>query len=518
MLSDSFRHHLRAILFGSTDSPGSISSNQYESPMDGFYQGKPAPFISNWDLLWFSGRAVSYQTVGMQNFLLPGEMDELNAHFTSNYAWELRIVKQNQWSREGIGQGYPGWHMQGGSGVKRITPYDLNDVASMLGYRGSAQDTYRQAWPTGIISSQSITSGVYAYYLNHSLVGQTSHHPRGSAHHPATSNWGGNFAGWGRPAIVNLGDTRVKRYGGSSPLNVNELICHATGTIPHPTLFFGDGRYRINSLYQSITGGDYNIIHPGYFHQITGYAPAWNNHFYTYEYKRTLTKNDILNGVTGYFNFPIGRHAIHELLRRDYTVNNDRIPDCFNYTVAVVIYKYSGNHNWYVEDIIYDRLRTIDRWDIAKLRQDQHAGLDYKHPTMIIQGSNSYGWVRNGDFYSCTFSGIPQEWMERHFNFSGTTIELGNHNTDDWVKGRMFLITSVEDFTGEVVQDRIYKLCLHNYYWGQEPTQDEGWTTDSQMDVTSSYEPSSQNLYVHVYAYGSKNPNTTPRPLLVWYK
>lgn len=47
MLSDSFRHHLRAILFGSTDSPGSISSNQYESPMDGFYQGKPAPFISN---------------------------------------------------------------------------------------------------------------------------------------------------------------------------------------------------------------------------------------------------------------------------------------------------------------------------------------------------------------------------------------------------------------------------------------------------------------------------------------
>lgn len=78
--------------------------------------------------------------------------------------------------------------MQGGSGVKRITPYDLNDVASMLGYRGSAQDTYRQAWPTGIISSQSITSGVYAYYLNHSLVGQTSHHPRGSAHHPATSN------------------------------------------------------------------------------------------------------------------------------------------------------------------------------------------------------------------------------------------------------------------------------------------------------------------------------------------
>ena len=511
-LSAALRHKLQSALFEWTDADSPYSHNCIEPATSGFYYGKPVPYIYNYDLAQDCGRRVHYSLKSLTNFLTEEEKAELD-YLTDDGNFELRIITQNQWDTNrntAVEDGYPFWHQF----LSNKTPYDLNDVGTMLGYRGSALVNFNNSWPTGVISQDANMH----YFLNNSLVGQTSHHPRNS-HHPYSIYWYGDFAAWGRPAIVNLGDTRVRTAASTDLVNLNNITWNGSGNDPQMSLWFGDGKYCINNNYQGITGGDYNVLHSGYFTTATGNEIRWSNPFYTYEFKVSIGYGDFMNGKTGSFYFPIIRKAFHTLYKRTKTKYNDSIPDCFNYTVALVYY-HEMDGKWYVEDVIYDRLRTIDRWDLSQLEYSG-GGVEYKHPSIMIYGSgNKIGaaWSKNGNVYSCTFNNVPQDaWMSEHFtwNSGDTSVRLDESNKDNWVPIRMFMMSSVANTAVSGIE--VLKLSLGTQCWGDEPTDNEGFDV-SGMDITAWYNPSEKLIHVAATPYGHYVPIVNTHPLLIWYK
>ena len=457
-ISNKLKHKLSGNIFTETGSQGAYSYNVFTAPSSSadFYYGKPTPFIYNHDLANGLGLSVHYTLQPGNNisFTLE-EAQELDSYFTSDYKWELRIVTHNQRSTHrrkhthGMEGHYPCWQSATAS---TITPYDLNDVGTMLGYRGNDLVNYNNSWPTGIISYDS-TKHTAPYYLNNGLAGQAGHHPKANAGHPHPI-YSINYAGWGRAAIINkYGNTRF----GSSSFKQNldnvqkpYVLASGTGT---STISW---RSHIDLQYAGITDGyitcspyqmSLHVKIPYYGGGSAPYCMGFND-FGTYKYKVDLAKTDLLNGKTGEIPFPIVAKAAKTLYSRKSTTYNTQIPDCYDYTVALVIWKRS-THHWKVFDIIFDRLRTIDRWDLERINTNSYITLDggleqFAHPSYdIICADAAWSAVGSNKFVA-TFSRVPFEWWNKNFTNAGSTTGLGldyyaKGGTNNWAMNNTFI-------------------------------------------------------------------------------
>lgn len=521
-LPSNLKRKLTSRIFGSTENDQLQGSYVQKTPVSsGFYVGKEAPFNYNSDLgedTYGAGETVHWYLTGIQSFLTTEEINTLEQYFSNDYHWEIRIITHNQrptrrrreTGPDGHGgANYPRWQAKG-TLRDIMTPYDLSDVGTMLGYRGNDLFNYNNSWPTGIISYDS-TKHTAPYYLNNSLIGQTGHHPKAASHtHPA---WGEDYAAWGYPAILNKGHSRLFINNVGDTAVLDDYLSYAITAAYTQTFRMGVGTFSsIDTQYHSLTGDYYFNPWPSDWFRVdpttATVAPKYEHVFATYQYKQAITWSTInKTGTTsGHIWYPIVLKAAAVLGKRDHTTYNTTIPDCFDYTIALVCYYWDGDY-WKVFDMIFDRLRTIDRWDIDRIETYTrfHHIKEYKHPTYKIISANS-AWIDDGTdsynnhFWKATFSYVPNQWRNKYFNGNGS-LSLGIDyymigGSSNWAWNNSYIITAgTKNGTKS-----IYPLPIGSGAYGFPP----GFSND--MSVSAAYNPNQSTLTVRIachsgYAY-----------------